>query len=310
MPPMMDIAHRPVLVVADDEPLALELLVDLLESEGYTVLPARDGEEAWSILTDPANAVDLLISDRQMPRLDGMGLLARIRQSAQLKGLRTMFVTGLDNEADIAEGIGAGVYYYLTKPYKPKVLRAVVAAALADIASHRLREEEIANSARAMSGLMSASFVCRTPIEARCLAHLLANASPRPQSTALGLTELMLNAVEHGNLGIGYEEKGQLMLEGMLDQEIGRRLVLPEYRPRQVRVDFERRPTGVNYLVRDEGKGFDPTRFLTLEPERATDWHGRGIALARMTSFDHVEYRGCGNEVLARVDHSVDTGGR
>lgn len=306
MTPMMDIAHRPVLVVADDEPLALELLVDLLESEGYAVLPARDGEEAWSLLTDPAHTVDLLISDRQMPRLDGMALLARIRQSSPLRGLRTMFVTGLDNEADIAEGIAAGVYYYLTKPYKPKVLRAIVAAALADIASHRLQEEEIAHSARAMSGLLSASFVCRTPLEARYLAHLLANASPRPQATALGLTELMLNAVEHGNLAIGYQEKGQLMLDGVLDQEIARRLALPEYCNRQVRVDFERASTGVSYIVRDQGKGFDPTRFLTLEPERATDWHGRGIALARMTSFDHVEYRGCGNEVLARVDLPAD----
>lgn len=299
---MMDIAQRPVLVAADDEPLALELLVDLLESEGYTVLPARDGEEAWSLLTDPANAVDLLISDRQMPHLDGMALLSRIRQSSRLKGLRTMFVTGLDNEADIAEGIAAGVYYYLTKPYKPKVLRAVVASALADIASHRLQEEELASSARAMSGLLSASFVCRTPVEARNLAHLLANASPRPQAAALGLTELMLNAVEHGNLGIGYQEKGQLMLEGMLDEEIERRLSLPEFSDRQVRIDFERSPNGVSYVVKDQGSGFDPTRFLTLEPERATDWHGRGIALARMTSFDHVEYRGCGNEVLARID--------
>lgn len=304
---MTDTPHRPVLVVADDEPLALELLVDLLESEGYAVLPARDGEEAWSLLTDPAHAVDLLITDRQMPRLDGMALLSRIRQSAQLKGLRTMFVTGLDNEADIAEGIAAGVYYYLTKPYKPKVLRAVVAAALADIASHRLQEEELANSARAMSGLQSARFVFSSPVEARHLAHLLANASPRPQAAALGLTELMLNAVEHGNLGIGYKEKGQLMLEGMLDQEIERRLALPDYGSRQARVDFERTPDGVTYLVRDEGKGFDPTRFLTLEPERATDWHGRGIALARMTSFDHVEYRGCGNEVLARIDSTAGT---
>lgn len=300
----MDIDHRPVLVAADDEPLALELLVDLLESEGYCVLPARDGEAAWALLADPANAVDLLISDRQMPRLDGMELLARVRQSPQLKGLRTMFVTGLDNEADIAEGIAAGVYYYLTKPYKPKVLRAVVASALADIAAHRMQEEELANSARAMRGLLSASFTCRSPTEARHLAHLLANASPRPQATALGLTELMLNAVEHGNLGIGYREKGQLMLEGLLDQEIERRLALPEFNDRQVRVDFERTPNGVSYVVKDQGKGFDPTRFLILEPERATDWHGRGIALARMTSFDHIEYRGCGNEVLARIDRT------
>lgn len=301
----MDTVHRPVVAIVDDEPLALALLVDLLESEGYTVLPARDGEEAWSVLTDPAHTVDLLISDRQMPRLDGMGLLARIRQSPQMKGLRTMFVTGLDNEADIAAGIAAGVYYYLTKPYKPKVLRAIVAAALADIASHRLQEEELANSVRAMSGLLSASFVCRTPVEARYLAHLLANASPRPQTTVLGLTELMLNAIEHGNLGIGYQEKGQLMLDGMLDQEIERRLALPELSALHVHIEFERRPIGVSYTIRDQGKGFDPARFLTFDPERATDWHGRGIALACMTSFDHIEYRGCGNEVFARIDHPV-----
>jgi DNA-binding response OmpR family regulator len=294
--------HRPVLVVADDEPLALALIVDLLEPEGYEVLTARDGEEAWTHLENPAFPADLLITDRLMPRLDGMALLERVQRTAHLDGLNTIFVTSLDSEQDIIDGIAAGVYYYLTKPYQPQILRAVVAAALSDIhAQQRRTAERPEQRTPQLAGLVSGRFVCRTSREARDLARTLAGASRQPETAALGLTELLLNAVEHGNLGIGYKDKGKMLLDGSFDTEIERRLALPEFAGRQVVIDVERLPDGTRYLIRDEGAGFDPARFLTIDPARATDWHGRGIALARMTSFDSVEYRGRGNEVVAVV---------
>ena len=55
------------------------------------------------------------------------------------------------------------------------------------------------------------------------------------------------------------------------------------------------------FIVRDEGAGFDWQRYLDFAPDRAFDPNGRGIAMARRMSFAQLEYRGCGNEVVAIV---------
>ncbi|HLD95062.1 MAG TPA: response regulator, partial [Alphaproteobacteria bacterium] len=51
--------------------------------------------------------------------------------------------------------------------------------------------------------------------------------------------------------------------------------------------------------IKDQGNGFDWKKYLELSPERATDPHGRGIAMAKTLSFSRLEYQGCGNEVVA-----------
>ncbi|RLA05080.1 MAG: hypothetical protein DRQ54_08665 [Gammaproteobacteria bacterium] len=55
-------------------------------------------------------------------------------------------------------------------------------------------------------------------------------------------------------------------------------------------------------MITDDGTGFDWHRYLEIEPERGSDSHGRGIALARMISFSKLEYMGNGNQVLATVN--------
>jgi hypothetical protein len=62
----------------------------------------------------------------------------------------------------------------------------------------------------------------------------------------------------------------------------------------------------VQIRIRDQGQGFDWTPYLDFDPERAFDPHGRGIAMARLSSFDDLEYLGDGNEVLATVKKSLD----
>jgi hypothetical protein len=64
---------------------------------------------------------------------------------------------------------------------------------------------------------------------------------------------------------------------------------------------MERSADEVRFTIRDEGKGFDWKKYLEVQPQRAFDNHGRGIAIARAMSFCSVEYRGSGNEVVAVV---------
>jgi anti-sigma regulatory factor (Ser/Thr protein kinase) len=111
------------------------------------------------------------------------------------------------------------------------------------------------------------------------------------------LGELMLNAVEHGNLGISYEEKTGLVLQGRWEEEIRRRLALPEYAGRYASLSYELKDHEIHATIRDDGAGFCWRDYLELSDKRSGHPNGRGIALARMRSFPSLKYNADGNEV-------------
>ena len=289
------------LLLVDDDPLSLELLVGYLEPEGYRLTLARDGAEAWELLQDPKHKFDLVVSDRSMPNMNGMELLRQIKADPSLMQLPVIFETALTQQEDIAEGLAAGVYYYLTKPFNFPLLRTVISAALNDrIASEKLRAA-VRSQATAMRMMQSGRFACRTPDEARDLASLLAATTARPEVVVLGLSELLLNGIEHGNLGMSYATKGALMLEGRFHQEVAQRLKLPESYGKVVTVDVTCDHGDVIFRITDQGHGFNHEEYMDLHPDRATDPNGRGIAMARIMSFDQLDYEGRGNIAVARV---------
>src|SRR5438067_13188136 len=111
----------------------------------------------------------------------------------------------------------------------------------------------------------------------------------------------MVHAVEHGNLGITYDEKSVLLAEGRWRDEVARRLGLSENRGKRADVQFIRGDDELRFIICDRGNGFEWTRYLEIDPRRAFDRHGRGILMARHVSFSSIDYRGCGNEVVATV---------
>jgi hypothetical protein len=124
----------------------------------------------------------------------------------------------------------------------------------------------------------------RTPEEARTLAFAFAEEAEEPQGVSLALLELMLNAVEHGVLGVGSEEKRRLIATGNYYGEIERRLALPEYRGRYVDVASVSRGRDVVVHIADPGAGFDWRRYLeNASPPcpREGAPNGRGIFAAR-----------------------------
>ncbi len=145
------------------------------------------------------------------------------------------------------------------------------------------------------------SYQLRTLHEAKELANLLAAAHPDPDRVVVGLTELLVNAVEHGNLGITYREKAELLDQGDLQAEIERRLALPELASRRVKVTLQRAADRLSTCIEDEGAGFEWQLYDDYDPEHALDPNGHGIAIARGVSFDEVTYHGRGNVVVAVV---------
>lgn len=289
------------ILVVDDESLNLLLINEYLKESGYRLITALDGAEAWERLQTEPQEFDVVLLDLMMPRMDGMEVLRRIKSHSQLQVLPVILQTAMSAPEDIHQGIRAGAYYYLTKPFKKGMLRSVVATAVQDHMRYRRMQEEIQRTSR-ICGLMSrAEFHYRRLDEGRELARLLANACPSPSKVVVGLGELLVNAVEHGNLGIGYREKGRLLELGELDKEVARRLDLPEYRDLRVDVSYQRTDGEIRIRIRDQGTGFDWGNYAAVDPSRVFDAHGRGIAVARIMSFDRVEYFGAGNEVMGVV---------
>ncbi len=199
------------------------------------------------------------------------------------------------------EGLNAGAYYYLSKPYDQETLIAIVKTAIRDYQHYVHIQESLKQSAQTLKMMDKGLFNFRSLEEGRNLATLLANACPDSERVVLGLTELITNAVEHGNLGITYEEKSRLNAEGNWESEVESRLALPAYKDKYATVKFNRDDNEITLVITDQGKGFDWRDFMKVSPERAFDSHGRGIALANSISFKNVEYLDNGNKVRVTV---------
>ncbi len=292
----------PRVLVVDDHALDRKLLTIHLQPEGYDVETAEDGLEAWGKLQAEPQRYDVVLLDRTMPRMDGMQLLGRMKDDEELRMVPVILQTALAHRDQILEGIRAGAYYYLTKPYDVDMLLSVVRTAIADYQGYRELQTRVRKELDSLRLMQTGLFAFQTVEQARDLGAMLANTCPDPSATVIGLTELLINAVEHGNLGITYEDKSKLYASGGWSDEVKRRLALPENVEKYAEVAFEREDQAIRFVIRDQGTGFDWRSYLQVDPQRAFDTHGRGIAMANRLSFSHIEYRGGGNEVVGTIE--------
>lgn len=288
------------LLIVDDEPLNLEILTEYFEGLNYQLTTASSGEAAWAILQE-GHDFELILLDRMMPGLDGVELLKRIKATPRLASIPVIMQTAASAPEQVREGLMAGALYYLTKPYEQASLIAIVRAALADTRSRRDLQQRLQDHVSALRLMQDARFSFASLEEASRLALFLAHACPAPESAVLGLSELLINAVEHGNLGITYGEKSRLKRSDQWEQEVERRLALPENGHKRVEVNFTRDQAQIQICIRDQGNGFDWRPYLDFDPQRVFDPNGRGIAMARLSSFDALDYLDNGSTVIATL---------
>lgn len=289
------------ILAVDDDRTTLALLEAQLRQHGYHVIAATGGEEALRLARAHADTLDAMVLDRIMPGMDGLSVVRAMKQDAALRVIPIVMQTGSDSPEQVREGIDAGVFYYLTKPVQESVLQSVLAAALRERAQSRLLFDQQSRQKQGFQLIDTARFHYKTLNEAESLAIFLANSFPDPQRSITGLAELLINAVEHGNISLGYDEKTKLIGNGHWREEINRRVALPQYEKRRVEVVLQLKQDAVYVQITDEGEGFDWKSFLTIDPSRASDNHGRGIAQANSQSFDALRYNTKGNQVLAMV---------
>jgi DNA-binding NarL/FixJ family response regulator len=116
------------LLVVDDEPGLLLAVSDTMRAEGYEVMTARRGAEAMIRVAEALP--DLIISDIRMPGMNGYQLVQNLRSNPRTRLVPIVFLTAKDETADRIAGFRTGVDAYVTKPFEPDELAAIVAGIL------------------------------------------------------------------------------------------------------------------------------------------------------------------------------------
>lgn len=290
-------SNRLHILAVDDNPDHIDVIKKHLAPYDYHVSSANNGDEAVWLLTDREEHFDIVLLDRMMPGMDGIEVLKTIKKSSKLKHLPVIMQTAMMDSENMAESIKAGAYYHITKPFSGSMLSSIVNAAAADIRQSRIDKSE-AESGRLKFRMVDACCIkIRTMEEAKDTAIFLSNLYPEPDRVLFGIHELVINAIEHGNLNIGYEKKTDLLKEGTWAEEVEHRLSFPENENKFVEINYIKTQKSITLNIKDCGNGFNWQDYMEISPERASDSHGRGIALSALISFDKIEYLGAGNEV-------------
>ncbi|ODS23640.1 hypothetical protein AB835_07975 [Candidatus Endobugula sertula] len=293
-------------LIVDDDRAMLMILQERVESLGHKTLIASNGQEAWDLIVQSGTNVDIVVIDREMPKMNGLQFVEKIKNNRDLKNIPVIMQTGSDKPEQIKEGIDAGVYYYLTKPIDENILESVLSAAVRESEQQKILSGEMSQHKKSFSLINSCRFFICDLLEAESLTCFVANCFPDPEKVVPGIAELLINSIEHGNLAIGYEEKTWLIKEGTWREEVLRRSLLPEHQGKKVEVIFKNKSDEYSLKIIDSGRGFNWKNYMDVDPSRAMDNHGRGIAQANAISFDKLIYNDAGNEVTAIINSDSD----
>lgn len=108
---------KKVILVADDSPTIRKFVTFTLSARGFSIVSASDGMEALEKL--PGESVDLIITDLNMPNVDGFELIRTVRKNDAYHQLPIIILSSLGSDDDIKEGIECGANSYLIKPFDP-----------------------------------------------------------------------------------------------------------------------------------------------------------------------------------------------
>ena len=287
-------------LILGDNAADLAALIQQVRACGFSAMatptPANLGNFGFESATD----ADVAIGAEPLDPSDLIGLLRSAHERPPQLRLRTIVQTRHLTAGERRQLLKAGADYLLPIPVEDAFLRRVVHAALMAAATSDSIQDYIACHKTTVGRLISGVFELRTMDEAEKIATMLGSHCPSPERSAVGIWELLSNAIEHGNLEISQDEKAMLLENGTFVDEIARRLGQSPYADRVARIEFRRTHTAVRLRVTDQGPGFDYEKLFGADAPLDQP-NGRGIGVARTMCFDRLTYRGAGNEVEAVV---------
>jgi FixJ family two-component response regulator/anti-sigma regulatory factor (Ser/Thr protein kinase) len=295
-------------LLIDDEKLVRDELGGLLVDEGYQLTTAADGEEGLARFR--RELPDMVITDVRMPRRDGLSVAMSIRQEAP--NTPVTIITGHGNEDMVLEALRAGVTDFIKKPVRFQDLLTALLRMEAALNQARQRREDLPDGVE----VLEREWVYRLDNDLaavpRFIDALLRRAAPSWPSGVLNelgvaLRELLVNAIEHGNLGLTYDEKAHALERGDLSALLAQRGAMPERAGLRTTVTVRRADREIRIGIRDQGSGFDWRRLPDpTDPANLLAGHGRGVLLATL-AVDELAYNEAGNEVTLTKRRAVES---
>jgi CheY-like chemotaxis protein len=283
-----------VLLVEDSQTQALQFQL-LLKKDGLDVTLAANGAAGLASIEEALP--DIVLTDLQMPEMDGLELVKQVQKRWPL--LPVILMTAHGSEETAAEALRAGAASYFPK----HSARYDIATTVRDVLEvvqprreqHRLQEYlAAAESDFVLTNDTSLIRPLITRIQSD-VAHLWGGDETNSIRMFVALREALENAVYHGNL----EVSSELREDGGFEyyELANRRRQETPYRDRKVHVHTRISRDGAVFTVRDEGPGFDPSRLPDpADPANLEKASGRGLTLIR-TFMDDVRHNAAGNEI-------------
>jgi len=288
-----------VVLVVDDSSVDRRLAQSLLErGAGFTVITASNGSEALDLVH--RQTPDIIVTDLQMPEMDGLELVGLVRSSFPL--VPVILMTAHGSEEVAVQALQRGASSYVPKARLALDLQNTVYSVLALARADRYHD-------RLLHCLTRSSFRFELDNDPALIYPLVDHMQQQISRLQLvddtgrirvgmALEEALLNALYHGNLELSAADLIQVRESSQLGLSlIDERLSSEPYCNRKIIVEAEFSSEQAKFVIRDDGHGFD----LTLLPETKQAQHmeeqgGRGLLLMR-TFMDHVQYNARGNEV-------------
>ncbi|NVK18294.1 MAG: ATP-binding protein [Methylocystaceae bacterium] len=287
------------LIVMEDSPYKTALCENLLQN-GFTPSPVNNLTDIHPLLNDASQKIATVVVMIPEEKSEFERNIRQLKRNDVAKYIPFIGIAASGSDAD--EVSRQPFFHIIHQPMEDKVLIHTLEAAQSDFKRYNALLCEVNTRTSAIGLIQSGSFRLQTLHQAEALTTMLSLACPEPSIVALGLSEILVNAIEHGNLDISYHMKSSLLENGLWEEEINKRLSLPEFKDKFVEIKFIRSKDKITIIVTDEGKGFDWRKFIEKDPAKNTDKHGRGIAIAIAMGFSQLSYNEKGNQVTATIN--------
>ena len=282
-------------LLVEDELSSLRYLEQALKQEGIDYRTATDGRLGFDIFKE--FQPEFILSDINMSEMSGIELLEKVK--AIKPETIVVMLTSYNSEQYVVDAMKHGANNYLKKP----ILKDTFITFLRKY-ENIIDMYDIDRKVTSFQVKHDFTLVFPTNFDIiPSIVNLLVSetdgvlSSEKQLDIRLGLSELLLNAVEHGNLGITFYEKTDAILNDTLPNLYIERLADPEMAQRHVEVRYTYKNGNCEWIITDQGKGFD---FKAIPDPSSEEGllrpHGRGIFICKF-QFDVMDYLGCGNQV-------------
>ena len=294
-------SYEPTIVVVDDDEVIRYTLQRKLSRLGYNIISLGKAEDALYLLKNEDRKIDLIITDIKLRKMDGIELLRYI--NAIDNPIPTLIITGQGNIEDAIRALRYGAYDFIRKPFDMNEVASTVRGILRRRQDQQLEDtlgEFIAGEVRdfilPVDAQVADSLSC---VLTRYLTNMGICNKTTSENIAMAIREALSNALYHGNLEIPSDIREERGIKGF-NEEIEKRIKDDKYRHRLVTIHYELKKEYVEYIIEDEGNGFDYESLSDpRDPENFMKDSGRGLLIIRI-HMDEVTWSNGGRCIRMR----------